>query len=66
MTIGLKEGGHRGSIWEKLKNKSTYVKTGGSIKMILEYVTEMINASTVSKFRDNRPKERVGKGGYGR
>ena len=31
-------------------------------KMILEYVAEMINASMVSKFRDNRPKERGGEG----
>ena len=51
-----------GSIWEKLRNKSDYAKTGGPIKMILGGVADIVNASLVLEFVDNWPREgeRVG------
>ena len=58
MTIGPRVGESRGLIWEKLRNKSNYAKTGGPIEMILEHVAEMVSAGMLLKFVDNRPKGR--------
>ena len=48
-----------------MRNKSNYVKTEGPIKMILVHVAEIVNASMVSKFHDNQPKENGVKGDNG-
>ena len=66
VTIGQRKGvgkGGNGTLnCGNLRKMYNYAKTGGSIKMILSGVAEIVNASLVLEFGDNRPREGRGLG----